>query len=346
LPSREWSAKVHRLRRHEQDQNKASIKPRLLAGFCFTISVYPFYNAFTMTRYDLCTVWNWEYDRDFVRMLETACVRMGLSFYSVTEENLDATLEGLSSRNISFGSFFDRACESDPRFQALVDKVRHSHVFCINPQELTVWSQDKATMHLEFVNRSLGTPNTILISSYDDLPSLPQLDLAPLGGRFAIKPASLGGGEGVVLEATSQEQVSFVRQQYPHEKYLLQAHVTPRMLEDRPGWFRVLVCSGGVYPCWWDPHTHVYARVTAEDRFRFGLHDLYEVARRIAQVCRLDLFSTEIALNSDGRFLAVDYVNDPVDLRLQSKAVDGVPDAWVESIAGRLVRLAERYGYR
>jgi hypothetical protein len=39
----------------------------------------------------------------------------------------------------------------------------------------------------------------------------------------------------------------------------------------------------------------------------------------------------------------VDYVNDPVDLRLQSKAIDGVPDGYVESIAGRLVRLVENF---
>jgi hypothetical protein len=73
------------------------------------------------------------------------------------------------------------------------------------------------------------------------------------------------------------------------------------------------------------------------------LHSLYEVALRIAQVCRLHLFSTEIALAPDGRFLVVDYVNDPVDLRLQSKAVDGVPDVFVESIAARLVRLVDRH---
>ena len=146
-----------------------------------------------------------------------------------------------------------------------------------------------------------------------------------------------------MLEATSQEQVSFVRKQYPHEKYLLQAHVIPRVLEGRPAWFRVLVCDGAVYPCWWDQHTHVYSRVTAEERFRFGLRGLYEVARRIALICRLHLFSTEIALTVEGCFTAVDYVNDPVDLRLQSKAADGVPDAWVENIAGRLARLAERH---
>ncbi|HEY5270338.1 MAG TPA: hypothetical protein VII97_08375 [Anaerolineales bacterium] len=295
-----------------------------------------------MPHYDLCLAWNWEYDRDFVHLLESACTRVGLTFFSVTTENLDSTLAGLSSREISFACFFDRASESDPRFQPLVDRAPQSSVFRINPQELTVWSADKATMHLEFVSRGLDTPYTILLSPCHEQPGLPQLDLSPLGGRFAIKPASLGGGEGVVLEATSLEQVLSVRWQYPHEKYLLQAHVTPQVLDGRPAWFRVLVCDGAVYPSWWDQRTHVYTRVTAEERFRFGLRSLYEVARRIAQICRLDLFSTEITLSADGCFMAVDYVNDPLDLRLQSKAADGVPDTFVENIAGRLARLVER----
>jgi hypothetical protein len=70
---------------------------------------------------------------------------------------------------------------------------------------------------------------------------------------------------------------------------------------------------------------------------------LREVPVRIAQICGLHLFSTEIAMTEEGNFLAVDYVNDPVDLRLQSKAADGVPDSYVESLAARLVRLAENH---
>lgn len=295
-----------------------------------------------MSHYELCLAWNWEYDRDFVHLLEAACARIGLAFFSVTTDNLDSTLTGLSSGEISFTGFLDRASESDSHFQPLVDWARRLNVFRINPQELTVWSADKATMHLEFISRGLDTPYTILLSPCHEQPGLLTLDLSPLGGRFAIKPASLGGGEGVVLEANTLEQVLSVRWQYPHEKYLLQAHVTPQVLDGRPAWFRVLVCDGAVYPCWWDQYTHVYTRVTAEERFRFGLRSLYEVSRRIAQICRLDLFSTEIALAADGSFLVVDYVNDPVDLRLQSKAADGVPDAVVENIAGRLARLTER----
>jgi hypothetical protein len=48
------------------------------------------------------------------------------------------------------------------------------------------------------------------------------------------------------------------------------------------------------------------------------------------------LFSTEITLTPDGRFVIVDYVNDPIDLRLQSKAFDGVPNDIVRDITERL----------
>ena len=43
------------------------------------------------------------------------------------------------------------------------------------------------------------------------------------------------------------------------------------------------------------------------------------------RICKLDWFSTEIALTLE-EFVVVDYVNDGIDTRVQSKAVDGVPD--------------------
>ena len=295
-----------------------------------------------MQRYDLCLAWNWEYDTDFSHLLEGACHHYGISFYSVEPENLGRVLADLEREDLSFKTFFDRASESDRHFQPLVDWASRHRLFCINPQKQTIWAVDKATMHLEFVSHGLDTPHTILLPPFTDCPGIPTHDLSPLGGSFAIKPAGMGGGEGVVLSATSWDQVLAVRQQHPGEKYLLQAHVTPQLLEGCPAWFRVLVCDGAVYPCWWDPATHIYSPVTAGQRFRFGLQTLRGIASRIAQICHLHLFSTEIALTESGRFLVVDYVNDPVDLRLQSKAVDGVPDIYVESIAARLVRLVGR----
>jgi hypothetical protein len=280
-----------------------------------------------MSRYDLCLAWNWEYDADFTHLIEVACAARGVSILQVTSESLNQVLAGLENGEISYITLFDRASESDPRFQPLVDWATRHGSYCMNPQERTLWSGDKATMHLEFISRGLYTPHTIILPPHTE--------------HSFIHPSDEGGGDGVILEATSWEQVLDARQHYPHEKYLLQAHVTTCVLDGRPAWFRVLFCDGAVYPCWWDQQSHVYARVTAEEKARFGLRSLREIPVRIAQICGLQLFSTEIALTEEGHFLAVDYVNDPVDLRLQSKAVDGVPDGYVESIATRLVRLVE-----
>jgi hypothetical protein len=296
-----------------------------------------------MAHYDLCLSWNWEYDADFVHLIEAACAARGITLLQVTPDSLDQVLAGLGNGEITFRTIFDRASEADLRFQPLVEWAIRHNAHSVNSQKHTLWSGDKATMHLEFISRGLYTPYTIILPPYSKYPSLPQSDLEPLGGSFAIKPACEGGGDGVILEATSWEQVLEARRQYPDEKYLLQAHVNTCLLDGRPAWFRILFCAGAVYPCWWDQWTHAYARVTAEEKARFGLRSLREIPVRIAQICGLNLFSTEIAMTENGDFMAVDYVNDPVDLRLQSMAADGVPDHYVASISNRLVRLADKY---
>jgi hypothetical protein len=299
-----------------------------------------------MQHFDLCLAWNWEYDADFVSLLEAACARRGLTTLPVTPLNLQETLSRLASRQIAFHAFLDRASDADPAFQPLADRARGRGVFRINPQELCRWADDKATMHLEFISHGIHVPYTILLAPFQESPALLGIDLTPLGGRFAIKPAHGGGGEGVIVEASSIEEVHAARQQLPAEKYLLQAHIQPCTLDGRPAWFRVLYCGGMIHPCWWDTATHVYAPVTDEQAERFGLRPLWEIMARIARVCRLDLFSSEIGLSEQGLFLVADYVNNPIDLRLQSKTPDGVPDAIVESIAERLAMLVEVHGPR
>ncbi len=295
-----------------------------------------------MPRYDLCLAWNWEYDAGFIGLLNAEFSLRGLSIAQVTPGNLEQVISSLGSGRFRFRALLDRASDSDERFQPLVDRARSAGALRINPQNQARWTHDKATMHLEFITAGLHTPYTIILPPFNDHHDLMPADLRPLNGCFAIKPALGGGGEGVVLEAASWEQVLSVRQQFPDEKYLLQAHVNPCMLESRAAWFRVLVCNGAIYPCWWNQQTHNYVHVTAEETAHFGLRDLREIPRRIANLCHLDLFSTEIAMTDSGQFLVVDYVNDPLDLRLQSAAADGVPDVIVENIAARLARMIER----
>jgi hypothetical protein len=113
-------------------------------------------------------------------------------------------------------------------------------------------------------------------------------------------------------------------------------------LDGRRAWFRIYFVDGNIHPCWWDPETHIFAPLNADEEQRFGLSPLRLVTAKIASICHLDWFSTEIALSKDGKFVAVDYVNDGIDLRSQSNAQDGVPDKVIRAIASDLVALAAR----
>ncbi|OGP55801.1 MAG: hypothetical protein A2Y65_01760 [Deltaproteobacteria bacterium RBG_13_52_11] len=293
-----------------------------------------------MARYDLCLAWNWEYDTDFVGMLAVACQSHGLSLLQITPENVAGVSDALVKGQIAFQVFWDRTSEGDARFTPIVQWAVDHGVHCINPPERAYLTWDKSKMHSALISLGLHTPYTIILPSYEEQPALvPPVDLKVLGDRFTIKPAHGGGGEGVIVEATSIAQVLSARQEYPNDKYLLQAQVTPLQLGSRAAWYRVIYSAGHVYVCWWDTNTHVYTPVTATEETNYHLSLLRTIATSIAQFCGLDLFSTEVALTPDDLFVVVDYVNDQIDLRLQSKALDGVPDDIVLDIAEGLVGL-------
>ncbi|MGB9723518.1 MAG: hypothetical protein ACP5OO_10210 [Chloroflexia bacterium] len=149
----------------------------------------------------------------------------------------------------------------------------------------------------------------------------------------------------MVIGAVSLEQVQAARRARPQERFLLQSHLEPVPLGDRPAWFRTLYCAGEIFACWWHPQDHLYTPVSAEEEERYKLTPLRSMASAIAHLSGMDLFSSEIALAPDGRFIVVDYVNDPLDL-LQSCTPEGVPDAIVKAIANRLVALAHRFRHR
>jgi hypothetical protein len=292
-----------------------------------------------MNHYDFCLAWNWEYDADFVRILEAACRARRLDFFQATPQNIDHTLEVLEKGEMNFSVFHDRASEADPRFLQLVFRASQRGAAFINSHEKAVHALNKASMHLEFITAGIHTPYTIILPPYEDEPHLRPCDLGPLGDSFIIKPAHGGGGEGVIIEARSLEQVLWARQAYPADYYLLQAHIMPDDIGGRPAWFRVIYCGGRVYPCWWDTNTHIYEPVGEDEAATFGPVSLHQTTQAIAGVCGLDIFSTEIALTPAGVCVVVDYVNSPIDLRLKSTAFDGVPDEIVQGVAERLVGL-------
>ena len=297
-----------------------------------------------MTIYDLCLTWNWEHDADFAQLLEKACMLQCLSFLQVTPNNIEALLQSLRNQQVLFHVLLDRASDSDSRFLPLIQWADEHDGYCINPYQKTIRACDKASMHLDFITAGLQTPYTIILPSFQEQPALSSIDLQVLGEQFTVKPAHGSGGEGVVLEANSLSQVFSARQKFPADKYLLQTKIIPRELDYRPAWFRVIYCVGKVYPCWWNPGTHIYMPVNEMEEGRYGIHALRGVTVAIANLTGLDIFSTEIAFTLDGLFVVVDYVNDQLDLRLQSKEITGVPDDIVKTIVLNLVEFVSAYG--
>lgn len=290
-----------------------------------------------MIRYDLCLPWYWEYDDAFVGLIEHACLSQGKTLWQITPTNLLEAITALYKGEVNFNTLLDRA-QGDIRFEPINRWAKEYGARRINPTELSLWSEDKATMHLELIQAGLNTPHTILLAPFIEQPVVPLFDLSPLGGNFVIKPSNGGGGEGVIMGASSMEQILQARTEFPTHKYLVQAHVTPLTLDGRIAWFRCFYAAGEAFPCWWHPETHVYALVIEQEELRYGLTSLRDVTKRIASICKLDWFSTEIALAEN--FVVVDYVNDGIDTRVQSRAADGVPDEVLGQIADRLVGLA------
>lgn len=291
--------------------------------------------------FHLAVAWDWEYDRDFVHLLEEQVHAHRLRFYSISHHNTTETLRRLQKNEISFGAFLDRAGENVETFALLSRAMRKPPILFINHPDTVHHAIDKATMHLEFLTKGIEVPFTIIISPYAKKREveLRLSDLARLGRPFIIKPANTtGGGIGVILGAETLKDVIESRQHHKNDKYLLQEKIRPAFLAERKAWFRVFYVFGEVLPAWWDDETHVYTMITKSHVVDYGLRPLLSITRKIWEVCTLDFFSTEIALTADSKFVVVDYVNDICDMRLQSMNPDGVPDLIVREICRRIAR--------
>jgi hypothetical protein len=291
--------------------------------------------------YDLAIAWDWEYDRDFIDVLQGQIHAHRLKFYSISHHNIDETLKRLQRATLRLGAFLDRASDSSPLFLPLIRYIEKSDIRFLNAPEAIRHAADKATMHLEFLARGIQVPFTIIISPYNKKKEveLTLSDLSRLGRPFIIKPANTtGGGTGVILGAETLKDVIESRQHHKNDKYLLQEKIYPVYHDGKKAWYRVLSVFGHPFPCWWDDETHVYTMMTRGDVIAYGLRPLLTITRKIHEVCGLDFFSTEIAATADRRFCTVDYVNEICDMRLKSRHPDGVPDVLVQEVCRRIAR--------
>jgi len=259
---------------------------------------------------DVAFLWEWEYDEEFVKILDRKCNQFGLRSFLVHPFNVGDVEADMKSQGFSSRVFYDRASDTNPAFEPLVKHLLKSDSHPLNDPDLLNEALDKATMHQKLLEHGLHVPYTIILSPHRDWTKIKIGELLRLGEPFIIKPAIGGGGVGVEANAKTLFDIVKAREGKAKERFLLQEKVLPIQFGERRAWFRIFYVSGTVIPCWWDDLTHIYFRVTPEEETIYGLDKLRTVTLKIADISGLNFFSTEIAIVDRETFVIIDYVND------------------------------------
>ena len=286
-----------------------------------------------MSNYILGIAFVWEYDEDFVNLIEEILHASNITTYRVTDYNIKDVTADVKAKKINLDFYLDRASDVDERFSELAKILTRKKIKIFNPYKKVQHAIDKASMHLEFITAGLHVPHSIIIPPHSQIEDiyLSVDELKILGRPFIIKPCNnTGGGIGVVTGAESLKEVLEERVVYSNDKYLLQEKIYPLLIDKKRAWFRCFFAFGKPIPVWWDDLTHVYLPFEFFDTKLYK--KLLQITKKIAMLTGLDFFSTEIVLTQNDRYVVIDYVNDQCDMRLKSKHFDGVPDEIVTAI--------------
>ncbi len=298
-----------------------------------------------MEIFDLAVSYKWEYDKEFVDLIERNFQKDGLRTFVVESFNLNETVSLLKNKEIHFKAYLDRASDEDPSFLPLTKILSRKKCHLINPHSKVVKSINKASMHKKLLKKNFRLPQTLILPpyDYDSVLSISEDKLISLGKPFVIKPAFFsGGGEGVVKDAETLSEIETERMKNHNDKYLIQQKIYPRKFKNKRAWFRVFWAFDKVIPSWWDDHTHIYSPVLKSEIKKYNLLPLYRAVARLSRITKLDYFSTEIALTKDHKFFLIDYVNDQCDMRLKSLHPDGVPDIIVKEFIDRMKNFVKK----
>jgi len=189
-------------------------------------------------------------------------------------------------------------------------------------------------------------PFTIVIRNWEPTRRLTDEEKEHLGLPFVVKPGLGYGQQGVkiIRKRFSLKEIAQARQFNVGDNFLLQEFIDPLLLGETPAWFRVFHLFGEIFPCWWDPQTNGYRQVSLKEFVQYQLSALVQIVTKIANITKIEWFSSEIAINAKtNKFVVVDYMNDQCAMYPKSHHRDGVPDGLIVLIARRMVVRAWEY---
>lgn len=291
---------------------------------------------------DLLALWAWEFDADFVRRLAAACARAGVSILVLDGAGMTNLAQRLASGEIEATAVLDRVWDWGGEYEAHVPAVLAHVPLPLNDYARVRAIWNKPYTHYLLMGHGLNVPHMDILPSFEKEPLIRSKNPAAIAQRISVKGAH-SGGSGVLLPVSTWDEIETRRHEWPADETLLQEWIEPRMLGGRRAWFRVFYACGVVYPCWQDDRTHIQQAITDSEERLYGLERLRAITQQIATLCGLNVFSTEIALDEQNRWIVVDYINDPPDFRLKSTVSNGVPDDIVDAVADRIASWVKRH---
>lgn len=292
--------------------------------------------------YDLVMTHNLDSDDFFIHRVEQHCVERGLNFFLIEPLWVRPFCVYYELGTLRVRVLLNMHSEHhDPEdtFHRLIRIATARETQVIDAPDVALAAFDKAAVHPKLEAAGIQLPPTVVVPREQAASfRLTDADRARLGTPFVVKPSLGYGRKGVILNATSEQDVVQSMKAWSNPHYLLQRRIVPRTVEGEPAYFRVYYAFGSVWACWWNCYNDRSRLVTPEETERLGLAPLEGIVRQIASLTRMRFFSSEITLTEAGEFVVIDYVNDQCFLGTQSSNPSiGVPDQLVAAIALKLV---------
>ena len=215
-----------------------------------------------MEHFDLAISFTWEYDSDFVELIEDYFQYYELKTYLIKPDNVTDVINLLQNKKIQFTALLDRASDEDVSFIPVAQILKRRKSYIINPHNKIVKTIDKSLMHIKLQENNFKLPKTFILQSFrnDYRLTITEKDLEYIGKPFVIKPSLFsGGGEGVIKNAYTLDEIQKSRMKSPNEKFLIQEKISPTNINGKRAWFRVFWAFDTVIPTYWDDKTHIYS---------------------------------------------------------------------------------------
>ena len=87
-------------------------------------------------KFNLAISYTWQYDQDFVGLIEEIFHSSGLTTFIIREHNIHEVTEKVHNKKLSFDCYLDRASDADENFEPLAKTLSRRNVRIFNPYKL------------------------------------------------------------------------------------------------------------------------------------------------------------------------------------------------------------------